>query len=49
MKPENKIAARARLPDVKRIAPRVVEFTHADYAAVFNAFRVLLTLGSIQA
>ncbi len=37
------------MPDVKRIAPRSVEFTHDDYAVVYNAFRVLLTLGSIQA
>ncbi len=36
------------MPGVKRIAPRVVEFTHDDYPTVYNAFRVLMTLGSIQ-
>ncbi len=36
------------MPDVKRVAPRVVEFTHDDYAVLFNAFRALLTLADIQ-
>jgi D-amino peptidase len=36
------------MPDVKRVAPRVVEFTHTDYAVLFNAFRALLTLANVQ-
>jgi hypothetical protein len=36
------------MPDVKRVAPRVVEFTHDDYAVLFNAFRALLTLADVQ-
>lgn len=37
------------IPDVKRVAPRVVEFTHADYATLFNVFRALLVLSDVQA
>ncbi|MBI5302882.1 MAG: M55 family metallopeptidase [Chloroflexi bacterium] len=37
------------MPGVQRVAPRVVEFTHDDFPTVYNAFRVLMTLGSIQA
>jgi D-amino peptidase len=37
------------MPDVKLTSPRVVEFTHNDYATVFNAFRVMLILSDIQA
>ncbi len=37
------------IPEVKRIAPRVVELTHPDYATLFNAFRALLVLAEIQA
>lgn len=36
------------IPNVKRIAPRVVEFTLDDYAAVFNLFRALLVLSEVQ-
>ncbi|MCL4489462.1 MAG: M55 family metallopeptidase [Chloroflexi bacterium] len=36
------------MPDVKRVSPRVVEFVHSDYATIFNAFQVLLTLADIQ-
>ncbi len=36
------------MPDVKRVAPRVVEFTHEDYAVLFNAFQALLALANIQ-
>jgi D-aminopeptidase len=36
------------MPDVKRISPRVVELTHADYAVLFNAFRGLLILADIH-
>lgn len=32
------------MPNVTRVAPRVVELTHADYAVLFNAFRGLLVL-----
>jgi len=39
----------ALMPGAQRVAPRVIEFTHDDYPTVFNAFRVLMTLGSIQA
>ncbi len=35
----------ALIPSVKRVEPRVVEFTHDDYAVVFNTFRALLVLG----
>jgi len=37
------------MPNVKRVAPRVVEFTHDDYPVVFNAFRAMLVLGDTQA
>jgi len=37
------------MPNVKRVAPRVVEFTHDDYAVLFNAFRALLVLADVQA
>lgn len=36
------------MPEVKRIAPRMVEFTHPDYAVLFNAFYALLILADIQ-
>jgi D-amino peptidase len=36
----------ALMPDVKRISPRVVEFTHDDFAVLFKAFQVLLTLAN---
>lgn len=36
------------MPDVKRVAPRVVEFTHQDYAVLFNAFLALLVLANVQ-
>ena len=39
----------ALMPGAKRIAPRVVEFTHDDYPTIFNAFRVLITLGETLA
>ncbi len=37
------------MPNVKRVAPRVVELTHDDYAVLFNAFRGLLVLADVQA
>ncbi|HEX7588438.1 MAG TPA: M55 family metallopeptidase [Anaerolineae bacterium] len=36
------------MPNVKRVAPRVVELTHDDYAVLFNAFRGLLVLADIH-
>lgn len=38
----------ALMPNVKRVAPRVIEFTHDDYAVLFNAFRALLVLADVQ-
>jgi D-amino peptidase len=38
----------ALMPGAMRVAPRVVEFTHEEFPIVFNAFRVLVTLGEIQ-
>lgn len=35
------------LPHVKLVSPRVVEFTHEDYAVLFNAFRALLILADV--
>lgn len=37
------------MPNVKRVAPRLVELTHDDYAVIFNAFRAMLVLGDTQA
>ncbi len=39
----------ALMPGVARVAPRVVEFTHDDYAVLYNAFRALLVLADVQA
>ena len=39
----------ALMPNVKRVAPRVVEFTHDDYAVLYNAFRALVVLADVQA
>jgi D-amino peptidase len=39
----------ALMPSVKRIAPRVIEYSHDDSAALFDAFYVLLSLAEIQA
>ncbi len=36
------------MPEVKRIAPRVVEYTHDDYAVLFKAFYALLILSDVQ-
>jgi len=36
------------MPGVKRVAPRVVEFTHEDYAVLYNAFRALMVLADVQ-
>ena len=36
------------MPNVKRVAPRVVELTHDDYAILFNAFRALLVLADVH-
>lgn len=36
------------MPDVKLVAPRVVEFTHTDYAVLYNAFRALMVLADVQ-
>jgi hypothetical protein len=36
------------MPGVKRVAPRVVEFTHDDYAVLFNAFYALLILADVH-
>ena len=36
------------MPGAKRVAPRVVEFTHDDMPTIYNAFRVLVTLGEIE-
>jgi D-amino peptidase len=36
------------MPAVRRIAPRVVEYTHDDYLVLFNAFRALLVLGDVK-
>ncbi len=35
------------MPNIKQIAPRIIEFTHDDYAVLFNAFRGLLVLADI--
>ncbi|MBI5035215.1 MAG: M55 family metallopeptidase [Chloroflexi bacterium] len=35
------------MPNIKQVAPRVIEFTHDDYAVLFNAFRGLLVLADI--
>lgn len=35
------------MPNVKLVSPRVVEFTHDDYAVLFNAFRALLALADV--
>ena len=37
------------MPNVKLVSPRVVEFTHDDYAVLFNAFRALLVLADVSA
>ncbi|MEW5721304.1 MAG: M55 family metallopeptidase, partial [Chloroflexota bacterium] len=36
------------MPNVKLVAPRVVEFTHEDYAVLYNAFRALMVLADIH-
>lgn len=36
------------MPDVKRVAPRIIEFTHEDYAVLYNAFRALMVLADVQ-
>lgn len=36
------------MPEVKLVAPRVIEFTHADYAVLYNAFRALMVLADIH-
>jgi D-amino peptidase len=36
------------MPGVKRVAPRIVEFTHEDYAVLYNAFRALMVLADVQ-
>lgn len=36
------------MPEVKLVAPRVVEFTHTDYAVLYNAFRALMVLADVQ-
>jgi D-amino peptidase len=36
------------MPNVKLISPRVVEFTHADYAVLYNAFRALMVLADVH-
>jgi D-amino peptidase len=36
------------MPGVKQVAPRIVEFTHDDYAVLFNAFRGLLILADVM-
>ena len=36
------------MPNVKLISPRVVEFTHEDYAVLYNAFRALMVLADIH-
>ncbi len=36
------------MPDVKLVAPRIVEFTHTDYAVLYNAFRALMVLADIH-
>jgi D-amino peptidase len=36
------------MPNVKPVAPRVVEFTHADYAVLYNALRALMVLADIH-
>ncbi len=36
------------MPDVHRVSPRVVEYTHDDYAVLFKAFYALLILADIQ-
>ncbi len=35
------------MPDVKRVSPRVVEYTHEDYAVLFKAFCALLILADV--
>ncbi len=39
----------ALIPGVKRVAPRLLEFTHDDYLTVFNAFRAMLVLAETDA
>lgn len=36
------------MPGVKRVAPRIVEFIHEDYAVLYNAFRALMVLADVQ-
>jgi D-amino peptidase len=36
------------MPGVKLVAPRIVEFTHTDYAVLYNAFRALMVLADIH-
>jgi D-amino peptidase len=36
------------MPNVKLVSPRVIEFTHEDYAVLFNAFRALIVLADVQ-
>lgn len=36
------------MPNVKLISPRVVEFTHEDYAVLYNAFRALMVLADVH-
>jgi D-amino peptidase len=36
------------MPNVKLVAPRVVEFTDEDYAVLYNAFRALMVLADIH-
>ncbi len=36
------------MPNVKLVAPRVVEFTHEDYAVLYNAFRALMVLADVH-
>jgi len=36
------------MPGIKRVAPRIVEFTHEDYAVLYNAFRALMVLADVQ-
>ncbi len=37
----------ALMPDVERVSPRVVEYTHDDYAVLFKAFYALLILADV--
>jgi D-amino peptidase len=36
------------MPNVKLVAPRVIEFTHEDYAVLYNAFRALMVLADVH-